>query len=62
MRGTAYGLFHTGFGVLWFGGSALMGLLYDWNILAIVIFSVAIQVAAIPVFFVANSVRRKELG
>ena len=61
-RGTGYGLFHTGFGLLWFGGSALMGVLYDWNIYAIVIFSVVMQLAAIPVFFKALAVRNKELA
>ena len=27
-RGTAYGVFNSGYGVLWFAGSALMGVLY----------------------------------
>jgi MFS family permease len=28
-RGTAYGIFNTGYGIFWFLGSALMGYLYD---------------------------------
>jgi predicted MFS family arabinose efflux permease len=28
-RGSAYGIFNTGYGVFWFLGSALMGYLYD---------------------------------
>jgi hypothetical protein len=31
-----------------------MGLLYDKSILAVVLFSVVLQLAAIPVLFVAN--------
>jgi MFS family permease len=44
----AYGMFDTGFGFFWFAGSALMGVLYDVSILYLVIFSVAIQLASIP--------------
>ena len=61
-RGTAFGMFHTYFGLLWWGGSALMGVLYTVHIYALVIFSVAIQVVAIPVFILANKWRKKELA
>jgi MFS family permease len=47
-RGTAYGIFNTGFGLCWFAGSALMGLLYDLSLPALILFSVLIQLAAIP--------------
>lgn len=47
---SAYGLFNLGFGVAWFAGSALMGFLYDTSIPALVLFSVAVELAAIPVF------------
>lgn len=53
-RGTAYGIFNTGFGLFWFAGSALMGLLYDTSLLALIIFSVVIQVAAIPMFWLVG--------
>ncbi|HUL61627.1 MAG TPA: MFS transporter, partial [Methanocella sp.] len=49
-RGTAYGVFNLGFGVFWFLGSALMGILYDTSILYLVGFSVVLQLAAIPIF------------
>ena len=42
------------FGVAWFLGSALMGFLYTQSLLALVIFSVAIQLAALPVFVIAS--------
>lgn len=47
-RSTAFGVFDTAFGVAWFAGSAFMGLLYDRSILTVVIFSVALQLLAIP--------------
>src|SRR6266566_536230 len=53
-RSTAFGLFDTGYGIAWFVGSAVMGLLYDKSILAVAIFSVSLQLAALPVFFIAN--------
>jgi len=56
-RSTAFGLFDTGYGIAWFVGSAVMGLLYDKSILAVAIFSVSLQLAALPVFFIANKRR-----
>src|SRR6266581_227091 len=56
-RSTAFGLFDTGYGIAWFLGSAGMGLLYDKSILALVLFSVILQLAALPLLFVANKSR-----
>src|SRR5438477_2991349 len=56
-RSTAFGLFDTGYGIAWFLGSAAMGLLYDKSILAVVLFSVLLQIAALPVLYVANKSR-----
>ena len=53
-RSTAFGLFDTGYGVAWFVGSAVMGLLYDKSIVAVALFSVVLQLAALPIFFIAN--------
>lgn len=47
-RASAFGLFHAVFGVCWFAGSALMGLLYEVSLVALVIFSVTCQLAALP--------------
>lgn len=47
-RGTAYGIFNTGYGLFWFLGSALMGLLYDVSLPALVVFSSAMQLASVP--------------
>jgi MFS-type transporter involved in bile tolerance (Atg22 family) len=50
-RGTAYGVFNTGYGLLWFAGSALMGVLYDVSLPALIVFSVLAQLLAVPVLF-----------
>ncbi len=56
-RSTAFGLFDTGYGIAWFAGSAVMGLLYDRSILAVAAFSVSLQLAALPLFSIANKSR-----
>jgi len=50
-RGTAYGVLNTGFGLAWFAGSALMGMLYDASLPALIAFSMVTQLAAVPLFF-----------
>lgn len=47
-RASAFGLFDTGFGVFWFVGSIALGVLYDHSVTALVVFSVVLQLAAIP--------------
>jgi MFS family permease len=49
-RPSAYGLFTAGYGVAWFIGSAVMGMLYDVSVTGVVVFCVALQVAAVPIF------------
>jgi MFS family permease len=54
-RGVGYGVFNTGYGVFWFLGSALMGVLYDVAIPALVVFSVAVQIAAVVLLLATRS-------
>jgi len=49
-RGSAYGVFNTIYGVSWFFGSLLIGILYNFSIIYVVIFSVLIQLISIPFF------------
>jgi MFS transporter len=56
-RSTAFGLFDTGYGIAWFIGSAVMGLLYDKSVVAVAIFSVVLQLAALPLLLIANKSR-----
>ena len=53
-RSTAFGIFDTGFGIAWFAGSAIMGLLYDKSIPALILFSVVVQLLALPLLAIAN--------
>ncbi|MDW8327395.1 MAG: MFS transporter, partial [Anaerolineales bacterium] len=58
-RGSAYGLFNTGFGLAWFAGSALMGGLYDVSLPALVAFAVAAQLSAAPLFYLLGKGRSR---
>jgi predicted MFS family arabinose efflux permease len=49
-RGSAFGIFNAVYGVMWFVGSVVMGLLYDHSIMALVVFGVAAQLAAAAMF------------
>jgi predicted MFS family arabinose efflux permease len=53
-RGTAFGVFDFGFGVAWFLGSAVMGLLYERSVLTLVLFSSVLQLAALPILSFAK--------
>jgi MFS family permease len=57
-RPSAYGLFTAGFGIAWFVGSAVMGVLYDTSLRAVVIFCLVAQLAAIPIFLKVQSLWR----
>jgi predicted MFS family arabinose efflux permease len=52
-RSSAFGLFDTFYGVAWFAGSALMGLLYDLSIFVLVVFCLVLQLAALPLLVLA---------
>jgi predicted MFS family arabinose efflux permease len=60
-RSTGFGLFYTGYGIAWFLGSAAMGFLYERSILTLVVFSVVLQLLALPIFLWARNDER-ELG
>ena len=59
-RSTGFGVFDTGFGLAWFAGSAIMGLLYEKSIPAVVAFSVVLQLLALPVFVAAKRRESRE--
>jgi uncharacterized membrane protein len=50
-RGTAFGTFNGVYGVAWFAGSTIMGVLYGFSITALVIFGVVTQLIAAVMFF-----------
>jgi predicted MFS family arabinose efflux permease len=59
-RGSAYGIFTGTYGVAWFLGSAAIGALYTVSTGALVAFSIAAELAAIPLFLVVQ--RRLRAG
>jgi MFS family permease len=50
-RGSAFGAFNGVFGVMWFVGSTIMGLLYDRSVIALVVFGLTLQLIAAAAFF-----------
>lgn len=50
-RASAFGISQAVFGLFWLLGSVLMGFLYDYSLGALIIFSVCVQLGAIPCFY-----------
>ncbi len=48
-RASAYGIFNAAYGLSWFIGSALIGVLYDISIPALIAFSMGAQFLSIPI-------------
>jgi predicted MFS family arabinose efflux permease len=57
-RGTAYGIFDAAYGVAWFAGSAVMGVLYDLSVPTLIAFSVLTQLMALPLLFTLRRARQ----
>ena len=53
-RATGYGIFECLFGIFWFLGSWLLGVLYDVSVPAMVAVSVVSQLAAIPLYIASQ--------
>jgi hypothetical protein len=53
-RATGYGIFECSFGIFWFLGSWLLGVLYDLSIPVMIVVSVAAQLLAIPFYIAAR--------
>jgi MFS family permease len=49
-RASAFGLFTAGYGLFWFLGSAVIGILYDVSPTATIVFCAAAELAAVPIF------------
>ena len=50
-RGTCYGIFSTLYGAALFGGSVIIGLLYEISIPILIIITILIEIISIPLFF-----------
>jgi MFS family permease len=53
-RASAYGIFTGIYGISWFLGSVVIGRLYDVSMSALLAFSVAAQLVAVPIFIVVK--------
>jgi len=49
-RASAFGTFTAGYGILWFAGSAVIGILYDVSLSAVIAFCIITQLLAVPLF------------
>lgn len=49
-RPSAYGLFTGAYGIFWFVGSLIIGLVYDRSLYAVIVFCVILELASIPLF------------
>lgn len=57
-RNFAFGIFYTGYGGGWLVGSVATGLLYHVSVGAVIAFSMAVQLGAIPLFLYARHKER----
>ena len=57
-RATGYGIFECSFGVFWFLGSWLLGVLYDASLPAMIAVSVLAQLAAIPLYLASDRLHK----
>ncbi len=58
-RATAYGMFYTVFGLAWFIGSFIVGLLYEQNLVSVIIFVTLMQLLALLLLGIYHSLSRK---
>jgi MFS family permease len=61
-RGSGYGVFNMGYGISWFIGSAVLGVLYDHSLPQMLLFSVACQLLALPCFLIVHRRMKANLG
>jgi len=53
-RASAYGLFTGAYGIAWFAGSIVIGALFNVSLLIVVAFSMAAELAAIPLILMVR--------
>lgn len=53
-RASAYGLFTGAYGIFWFLGSLLIGALYGFSIQAVIVFSMIVELSALPLFLLVK--------
>ncbi len=53
-RASAFGIFTGGYGIAWFAGSTVIGLLFGVSLPLVAAFSIVAEVAALPLFIAAR--------
>jgi MFS family permease len=53
-RASGFGISQATFGLFWLLGSVILGILYEYHLLALAIFSVIVQLCAIPLFLLIS--------
>jgi MFS family permease len=53
-RASAFGISQSVFGLFWLVGSVILGILYEYHLVALIIFSVVVQLCAIPCFLLIS--------
>lgn len=61
-RARGYGIFEFSFGVFWFLGSWLMGVMYERSIIALIAISIIAQLLSIPLYILSDKKRKAELN
>lgn len=56
-RAHAFGVFNAGYGIAWWAGSSLLGLIYDHSLLGIIALSVAAQLAGAITLLTTRNIR-----
>ena len=61
-RATGYGIFECSFGICWFLGSWLLGVLYDISLPAMIAVSLYAQLAAVPLYLISSKQMTRNEG
>lgn len=59
-RGLAYGIFNTGVGAAWFLGSTLMGALYSYSLMVVILLAVILELMSVPLLIMVVRRARKQ--
>ncbi|MGI5977688.1 MAG: MFS transporter [Candidatus Limivicinus sp.] len=59
-RATGYGIFECAFGIFWFLGSWLLGVLYDLSVPAMTAVSLVSQLAAVPLYILSGKSKKQQ--
>jgi predicted MFS family arabinose efflux permease len=53
-RASGFGISQATFGLFWLVGSVIMGILYEYHMVALIVFSIIVQLCAIPLFLLIS--------